>query len=218
LKRDKDIGFDNIMNEYIYISMSKHLIKPVLCKLFNTILNTGNFPEIWLRSIIIPVFKKGNQNDPGNYRGISLVSHMGKLFTSLLNNRLTKWSENSSVLTDVQFGFRPGFGTTDAIFSLHSLISKSLRKGKRLYCCFIDYVKAFDSVCHLTLWLRLARCGITGKLLNVIKSMYSKLKCCVKFDGHFSNFFTSNIGLMQGESLSTLLYSFYVNDMEIELI
>ena len=70
--------------------MSKHLIKPVLCKLFNNILNTGNFPEIWVRSIIIPVFKKGNQNDPGNYRGISLVSHMGKLFTSLLYNRLTK--------------------------------------------------------------------------------------------------------------------------------
>ena len=64
----------------------------------------------------------------------------------------------------------------------------------------------------------MVKASVTGKLLNVIKSMYSKLKCCVKFNGHFSNFFTSNIGLMQGESLSTLLYSFYVNDMEIELI
>ena len=80
--------------------MSKHLIKPVLCKLFNNILNTDNFPEIWVSSIIIPVFKKGNPYDLGNYRGISIVSHMGKLFTSLLNNRLTMWSENSSVLTD----------------------------------------------------------------------------------------------------------------------
>ena len=208
LKRDKAIGIDNIMNEYIL--MSKNLIKPVLCKLFNNILNTGNFPEIRVRSIIIPIFKKGNPNNPGNYRGISLVSHMGKLFTFLLNNRLTKWSENSSVLTDAQFGFRPGYGTTDAIFSLHSLISKSLRKGKRIYCCFIDYVKAFDSVCHLKLWLRLARCGITGKLLNVIKSMYSKLQCCVKFDGHFSNFFTSNIGLMQ-EILCRLCYIFVMS-------
>ena len=126
------------------------------------------------------------------------------------------WSENSSVLTDAQFGFHTVYGTTDAIFSLHSLISKSLRKGKRLYCCFIDYVKAFDSVCHLQLRLRLAGCGVTGKLLN--KSMYSKLQCCVKFDGHFSNFFTSNIGLTQREYLSPLLYYFYVNDMEIELI
>ena len=66
--------------------------------------------------------------------------------------------------------------------------------------------------------LRLVRCGVTGKLLNIIKSMYSKLQCCVKFDGHFSNFFTSNIGVIQRNSLSPLLYSFYVNDMEIELI
>ena len=64
----------------------------------------------------------------------------------------------------------------------------------------------------------MVKASVTGKLLNVIKSMFSKLKCCVKFDGHFSNFFTSNMGLMQGESLSILLYSFYVNDMEIELI
>jgi hypothetical protein len=79
-------------------------------------------------------------------------------------------------------------------------------------------LKPFHSVCRLKLWLRLARCDITGKLLNVIKSMYSKLQCCVKFDGHFSNLFTSNIGLMQEDSLSPLLYSFYVNEMEIELI
>ena len=81
---------------------------------------------------------------------------MPKLFTSLLNNKLTKWSESSLVLTNAQSGFSPGYGNTDAIFSVHSLISKSLRTGKRLYYCFIDYVKAFDSVFHLKLWLRLA--------------------------------------------------------------
>ena len=75
-----------------------------------------------------------------------------------------KWSEDNSVLTDAQFGFRPGYGTRDAIFALHSIISKSLRQGKRFYCCFIDYVKAFDSVSHFKLWLKLAKCGVTGKL------------------------------------------------------
>jgi hypothetical protein len=53
---------------------------------------------------------------------------------------------------------------------IHSILSKSLRQGKRLYCCFIDYVKAFDSVSHFKLWLKLAKCGVTGKLLNLIKS------------------------------------------------
>jgi hypothetical protein len=75
------------------------------------------------------------------------------------------------VLTDAQFGFRPGYGTHDTIFALHSIISKSLRQGKRLYCCFIDYVKAFDSISHFKLWLKLAKCCVTGKLLNIIKSI-----------------------------------------------
>jgi hypothetical protein len=61
------------------------------------------------------VFKKGDVNEPKNYRGISLVSHVGKLFTGLLNKRLLKWAEQHNVLTDEQFGFRPGFGTTDVI-------------------------------------------------------------------------------------------------------
>ncbi|XP_071123308.1 uncharacterized protein [Mytilus edulis] len=216
LKRDKSTGYDNIMNEYILTS--RNFIKPVLCKLFNRILSAGDFPEIWVNNIIIPVFKKGPVDDPGNYRGISLVSHVGKLFTSIINTRLTKWSEKHNIITDAQFGFKPGYGTTDAIFALHSLISKSLRSGKRFYCCFIDYKKAFDSVSHFKLWLRLIRCGISGNLLTVIKSMYAKIKCCIKLEGNFSNFFQSNVGLMQGESLSPFLYSLYINDIENELL
>ncbi|VDI57589.1 Hypothetical predicted protein, partial [Mytilus galloprovincialis] len=60
-----------------------------------------------------------------------------------------------------QFGFRPGFGTVDAVFALYSLITNSLSKGKRLYCCFVDYTRAFDSVTHYKLWQRLVRCGVT---------------------------------------------------------
>jgi hypothetical protein len=69
------------------------------------------------------------------------------------------------------------------------------KKVKRLYCCFIDYIKAFDSVAHVKLWLKLSRSGITGKLLNVIKSMYSKLKACVRLDSNYSDIFTGNVGL-----------------------
>jgi hypothetical protein len=76
---------------------------------------------------------------------------------------------------------------------------------------------AFDSVSHFRLWLKLAKCGVTGKLLNLIKSMYSKLKSNVKHDGNFSDYFSCNIGLVQGESLFPFLYAMYVNDIEIEL-
>ena len=141
---------------------------------------SGFFPELWVKSIIIPIFKKGDVNDTGNCREISLLSHVGIFFTSLINSRLVKWSEENDILTDAQFGFRPGLRTTVAIFALHSLISNTSIKGKRLYCCFIDYIKAFDSVAHVKLWLKFSRIGITGKLLNVIKSIYSKLKAKIR--------------------------------------
>ena len=74
-----------------------------------------------------------------------------------------KWSKDNSVLTDTQFGFRPGYGTHDAIFALHSIILKSLRQSKTCYCYFVDYVEAFHSVSHFKLWLKLAKYGVTGK-------------------------------------------------------
>ena len=77
LKRDKSTGFDNLINEYL-ITGKAYLIQ-ILGKLFNNIINTGIDPELWVQSIIIPVFKKGDVNEPKHYRGISLVSHVGKI-------------------------------------------------------------------------------------------------------------------------------------------
>ena len=150
------------------------------------ILSTGWFPEIWVKSVLVPLFKKGLVEDTSNYREISLISHVGKLFTSVLNTRLMNRCKENSILTDAQFGFIPGYGTQDAIFALYSVIAKTLRKGKRLYCCFVDYVKAFDSASHYMLWQKLLKCDISGNLLILIKYMYSKLKSCVKLKGEFS--------------------------------
>jgi hypothetical protein len=82
----------------------------------------------------------------------------------------------------------------------------------------VDYVKEFDSVSHYILWQKLLKCGISGNLLILINSMYSKLKTCVKLKGEFSEFFSCNVGSMQWESLSPFLYSIYVNEIEMELI
>ena len=80
-------------------------------------------------------------------------------------------------------------GTSEAIFALHSIIHKTLSCKRRLYCCFIDYKKAFDSVDRNLLWYKLSKCGIRGKLLTVIKSMYSNVKSCVSVEGLRSDFF-----------------------------
>jgi hypothetical protein len=95
----------------------------------NYIMQTS-FIEIWIKSVLVPLFKEGSVEDTSNYRGISLISHVGKLFTSALNTRLMNWCKENSILTDAQFGFIPGYGTQDAIFALYSVITKTLRIGE----------------------------------------------------------------------------------------
>jgi hypothetical protein len=97
-----------------------------------------------------------------------------------------------------------------------SIIFKSLSVKKRLYCCFVDYIKAFDSVQRVMLWYKLYHIGIRCKLLQVIKSMYSNVTTCVQVDGF--NYFTNELGLIQGEVLSPILFSLYVNDCEMAFI
>ena len=103
-------------------------------------------------------------------------------------------------------------------FSLHTVIPKVLSSKKKLYCCFVDYRKAFDSVNRYKLLFKLARSGIIEKLYGIIKSMYESLKSSVKFQCQFSQCFDCNVGLMHGEAMSPFLFSLYINDFENELI
>lgn len=109
--------------------------------IFNAVLSTRYFPTAWSDAILVPIFKSKEVNDAANYRGISLVSSLDKLFTTVLNVRLLKWATNNDMLTDAQFGFRNIYSTTDAVFSLYSVIQNTLCKNKRLHCCFVDYLK-----------------------------------------------------------------------------
>jgi len=176
LKMGKFPGIDDVMNEYIITY--QNVFAPILLRLFNAMLGTGYFPKLWARGMIVSV-KKGDVNDTNNYRGITLISLVAKLFTSLLNNRLLQWSSRYNVVSDAQFGFKPGLGTRDAIFALQGLVTRTLQRGKRLFCVFVDYRKAFDRVTHTELWFKLARAGVRGKLLEVIKSMKNDVKSCV---------------------------------------
>ena len=126
--------------------------------------------------IVIPLYKKGNSNDTNKYRGITLISCLEMIFTAVLNTRLLKWLEENDIVTNAQFGFKPGCGTTDAIFfALQTVITKTLGNKTELYCCFIDYRKAFDSINRTKRLYTLARSGISGQIYTIIKSTYNSL-------------------------------------------
>ena len=98
-----------------------------------------------------------------NYRGITLLSALGKLFTRVLNNRLDGWAEAYGIYPEAQNGFRKGRGTTDSLFIIQIVINEFIENGKKLYVFFVDYSKAFDFVVHDNLWYKLLQYGIRGK-------------------------------------------------------
>ncbi len=135
---------DNLLNEYFIATID--ILAGHLTDLFNIIFNSGYFPEIW--STIVPtcIHKKGSPNVPDNFRGITLISNLGKIFTSILTHRVENWFDDNNMLSDAQFGFRKGHSTVDAIFVIHNLIQHAFSNNLRLPCAFIDLKKAFVSV------------------------------------------------------------------------
>ena len=104
LKSGKTAGVDQVINELL--KSTERVILPFSVKLCNAIFNQDIFPEEWTKSIIVPLHKKGDCDNPDNYRGISLLSSLNKVFTSVLNARLTEWAEENTVFTEAQAGFR----------------------------------------------------------------------------------------------------------------
>ena len=134
-------GIDSISSEILKASYD--VISPSLLYLYNRMFRNGEYPRSWGDGIITPIFKKGDVNDAGNYRGITLINVLVKIYSQLLLNRLTSWAEIHEQITKNQFGFQKGKSIVDCICILHSVISKILDSGEKLYCVFIDFEKMF---------------------------------------------------------------------------
>lgn len=213
LKNNKACGIDLVINEYLKNCPQNVIV--LIVNLFNLVLNTGVVPTEWGEGLIQPIFKnKGSKNSANNYRGITFLCCLGKLFTSVLNDRATNFVEKRGIIGEEQAGFRAGYSTTDHIFVLNSLIQFYKARCERLYCAFIDYMKAFDLIVRSDLWRKLIGYEINGKFIAVIYNLYASAKSCVKKGGDLSEFFLCNIGVRQGENLSPLLFSIFLNDFE----
>ena len=149
-------------------------------KLFNIILNTGHIPDNWTIGIIKPIFKnKGSKNDTDNYRGITLLSCLGKLFTATLNTRLKSFLVNKMLLLENQVGLRSEYSTNDHMFTLKCIIDLYLSSGRRLFCAFVVYRKAFDTVNRTALWKKILSYNISGKIFQATTNLYKATKSCI---------------------------------------
>ena len=213
LKQHKACGTDQIINEFLQATQNKML--SIYVNLFNCVLFSGTIPEDWTVGIINPIFKrKGDKMKPENYRGITVLSCLGKLFTSVLNNRIISYIERNNILGEEQAGFRPGYSTTDQIFTLKSIKDIYLYNHKKLFCAYIDYSAAYDKIKRPYLWEKLIKNGINGPILKTIFMLYNNAKSGLSMNGKVSEYFACSIGVRQGENMSPTLYALFVNDLK----
>ena len=209
LKSRKASGHDEVLAEMLKCT-SRSLVS-CLTELFNAMFDKGVFPTIWNTSVILPIYKRGDPSIPDNYRGISLNSTFSKVFASILCTRIQEWAEDGNVIGEEQAGFRSGYSTLDNVFTLHAIIQRYLSRHKKMYVCFVDYRKAFDSVNRDVLWKVLSTYGINGRLLQMLKAIYSDVICCVKGNEGYSDSFACGKGLKQGCKMSPVIFSLLVN-------
>lgn len=219
LKKSKDNkapGLDRVPYEFYKRAPVEFLNR--LLNFYNVILEKEKVPVAFTKSIIFPLYKKGDITVVDNYRGISFCDVLGKIFTGILLNRLEKFVYENKVLSEYQAGFRRGYSTTDNIFNLCSIIDLFLAKERgKLFCFFVDFKAAFDSIDREALFYKLFNLGVSNKFINILRGLYKDTESYVWCPGGLTEGFRTINGLKQGCLLSPLLFSLFIDDLQSNL-
>ena len=186
-----------------------------LTALFNNMMRHGFVPDQFKRGFMIPIVKdtQGNVSDASNYRGITISPIISKIFEHVLKNKFSDYLHTSAL----QFGFKKRSSTVHALYCLKQTVSYFINNNSKVYCSFLDASKAFDRLVHSGLFLKLIERKTPLIFLNVIIYWYDDLSCQVKWDDHFSEWFSITAGVRQGGVLSPEFYCIYVDDLICKL-
>ena len=214
MKSGKSPGLDGCTVECI-----KHggvAVVEWLVRLLNECFRVGAVPLDWVSACVVPLYKgKGDKCECGSFRGISLLSVVGKIYGRILINRVREGTEG--VIGEEQGGFRRGRGCVDQVFVVRQVCEKYLAKGKDVFWAFMDLEKAYDRVDREALWSVLGMYGVGGRLLKAVKSLYENSRACVRVGNEVSDWFNVGVGVRQGCVMSPWLFNLYMDGVVREV-
>eukprot|EP00775_Hariotina_reticulata_P015185 gene15185-biopygen2136 len=192
-----------------------YILLPVLHQLLSAAFEVKEVPAVWCTAYVSAVFKKGDASDLDNYRPIAVGAVLGKLFSMLVDARLSSYSEACGYRAEGQAGFRLNHRTSDHVFVLQHLVDRChLQPRQRLYVCFVDFRKAYDLIRRDLLMERLAAIGVSGNMLHAILQMYWHAPMQPKLRNQVASPFDSTRGVKQGDPLSPLLFGLFIDQLE----
>ena len=215
LQNKKSSGFDNISNSII--KQTGDILASPLSMIINDCTREGIFPDSLKIAKIVPIFKKGSPWEVGNYRPISLLPAISKIFEKVINNQLTEFLEDNDILPKTQFGFRKNRSTTNAVELLVQEIQKSKRKKEKAAAIFVDVSKAFDCCNHTIILSKLKSIGLSHSGIKLFESYFSNRFQAVQIDGVISDLVKIEMGVGQGTILGPTLFSLYLYDLPAHL-
>ena len=211
LKSKTSTGHDGLSS--ILLKFIAPQILEVLTMILNQSLSTGIFPDSLKIAKITPIFKKENPHLTDNYRPISLLPSISKVFEKNVYNQIYEYFTENKLLYESQYGFRKFHSTELAALEMSDKITTHLDQGKIPLAIFLDLSKAFDTIDHTILIDKLRYYGLKGNSLNWFKSYLSNRKQYVEYNNSQSSYANVSTGVPQGSILGPLLFIIYMNDI-----
>ena len=210
LNDNKSAEMDSLPVEFFKVSNG--IISRHITEIFNYIITTRKFPEIWTTGLRSAIHKAGLKLNTKIYRGITVLPVFEKIFEIAVQRRLEFVSDAFDKTDRYNGGFLKGSQTSDNIYVLSSIIERQLTLGQNLIVCHVDFSRAFDSVNRNILFYKIKHSGLRGRVIDTLQNLYSKTSYRLKYNGKLSDPIHENIGVNQGGNCSPILFRKYSYD------